>query len=77
MCLPDKSDEYGLSKEAYYFMGGLMKHISGIAAITNPLVNSYKRLTPGYGAPIYVAWSAKNRSPLILHSADGRRYHGH
>ena len=61
----DKSDEYGLSKEAYYFMGGLMKHISGIAAITNPLVNSYKRLTPGYGAPIYVAWSAKNRSPLI------------
>lgn len=46
-------------------MGGLMKHISGIAAITNPLVNSYKRLTPGYGAPIYVAWSAKNRSPLI------------
>ena len=45
----DKSDEYGLSKEAYYFMGGLMKHISGIAAITNPLVNSYKRLTPGYG----------------------------
>ena len=61
----DKSDEYGLSKEAYYFMGGLMKHISGIAAITNPLVNSYKRLTPGYGAPIYVAWSAKTRSPLI------------
>ena len=61
----DKSDEYGLSKEAYYFLGGLMKHISGIAAITNPLVNSYKRLTPGYGAPIYVAWSAKNRSPLI------------
>ena len=61
----DKSDEYGLSKEAYYFMGGLMKYISGIAAITNPLVNSYKRLTPGYGAPIYVAWSAKNRSPLI------------
>ena len=61
----DKSDEYGLSKEAYYFMGGLMKHISGIAAITNPLVNSYKRLTPGYGAPIYVAWSTKNRSPLI------------
>ena len=61
----DKSDEYGLSKEAYYFMGGLMKHISGIVAITNPLVNSYKRLTPGYGAPIYVAWSTKNRSPLI------------
>ena len=46
-------------------MGGLMKHISGIAAITNPLVNSHKRLTPGYGAPIHVAWSAKNRSPLI------------
>ena len=56
---------FSLFQEAYYFMGGLMKHISGIAAITNPLVNSYKRLTPGYGAPIYVAWSAKNRSPLI------------
>lgn len=61
----DKSDGLGLSQEAYYFIGGLMKHMKGIAAITNPLVNSYKRLVPGYEAPIYIAWSATNRSPLI------------
>ncbi|MCI8484358.1 MAG: type I glutamate--ammonia ligase [Lachnospiraceae bacterium] len=61
----DASDELGLSQEAYYFIGGLMKHMRGIAAITNPLVNSYKRLVPGYEAPIYLAWSATNRSPLI------------
>ena len=42
-----------------------MKHIKGMAAITNPLVNSYKRLVPGYEAPVYIAWSAVNRSPLI------------
>lgn len=61
----DESDVRGLSKEAYWFIGGLMKHVKGMAAITNPLVNSYKRLVPGYEAPVYVAWSAKNRSPLI------------
>lgn len=61
----DKKDALGLSKEAYYFIGGLMKHIKGMAAITNPLVNSYKRLVPGYEAPVYIAWSATNRSPLI------------
>ena len=61
----DESDELGLSKEAYYFIGGIMKHIKGMSAITNPLVNSYKRLVPGYEAPVYIAWSAKNRSPLI------------
>lgn len=61
----DASDELGLSKEAYYFIGGLMKHMRGMTAITNPLVNSYKRLVPGYEAPIYIAWSATNRSPLI------------
>ena len=42
-----------------------MKHARGMSAITNPLVNSYKRLVPGYEAPVYIAWSAKNRSPLI------------
>ena len=42
-----------------------MEHMKGMTAITNPLVNSYKRLVPGYEAPIYIAWSAKNRSPLI------------
>lgn len=61
----DSSDELGLSREAYYFIGGLMKHMQGITAITNPLVNSYKRLVPGYEAPVYIAWSATNRSPLI------------
>lgn len=61
----DESDSLGLSKEAYSFIAGLMKHIKGITAITNPLVNSYKRLVPGYEAPVYVAWSGKNRSPLI------------
>lgn len=61
----DPSDTLGLSKEAYYFMGGLMKHIKGMTAVTNPLVNSYKRLVPGFEAPVYIAWSAVNRSPLI------------
>lgn len=62
-CDPD--GELGLSREAYYFIGGIMKHIKGMAAITNPLVNSYKRLVAGYEAPVYIAWSCKNRSPLI------------
>lgn len=67
----DKKDANGLSREAYYFIGGLMKHIKGMAAITNPLVNSYKRLVPGYEAPVYIAWSATNRSPLIRIPASG------
>ena len=61
----DSSDDNGLSKEAYYFIGGLMKHMKAITAIVNPLINSYKRLVPGYEAPVHIAWSAKNRSPLI------------
>ncbi|MBO5208877.1 MAG: type I glutamate--ammonia ligase [Lachnospiraceae bacterium] len=61
----DENDKLGLSKEAYYFIGGIMKHMKGMTAITNPLVNSYKRLVPGYEAPVYIAWSATNRSPLI------------
>ncbi|MCD8149568.1 MAG: type I glutamate--ammonia ligase [Clostridiales bacterium] len=61
----DPDDEYGLSKEAYYFIGGLMKHVYGMCAVTNPLVNSYKRLVSGFEAPVHIAWSAKNRSPLI------------
>lgn len=55
----------GLSKEAYYFIAGIMKHVKGMTAIANPLVNSYKRLVPGHEAPVYIAWSATNRSPLI------------
>ena len=61
----DAGDPNGLSQEAYYFIGGLMKHIKGMCAITNPLVNSYKRLVPGFEAPVYIAWSGTNRSPLI------------
>lgn len=61
----DDNDEVGLSKEGYYFIGGVMKHVEALTAITNPLVNSYKRLVPGFDAPVYVAWSQVNRSPLI------------
>lgn len=61
----DENGKNGLSEDAYHFVAGLMKHINGIVAITNPLVNSYKRLIPGFEAPVYIAWSAKNRSPLI------------
>lgn len=55
----------GLSKEAYYFITGLMNHAKAMTAINNPLINSYKRLIPGYEAPVYIAWSCRNRSPLI------------
>ena len=61
----DPSDKLGLSKEAYSFIAGLLHHVKGMAAVTNPLVNSYKRLVPGYEAPCYLAWSASNRSALI------------
>jgi glutamine synthetase len=61
----DVDDPMGLSQEAYWFIGGLMRHVKGMAAITNPLVNSYKRLVPGFEAPVYIAWSSTNRSPLI------------
>ena len=61
----DPDGERGLSKEAFWFIGGIIKHMKGMTVITNPLVNSYKRLVPGYEAPIYIAWSATNRSPLI------------
>lgn len=61
----DENDPNGLSKEAYYFIGGIMKHVKEITAFTNPLVNSYKRLVSGYDAPKYIAWSQKNRSILI------------
>ncbi len=61
----DESDELKLSKAAYHFLAGVLKHAKGFAAITNPTVNSYKRLVPGYEAPVLIAWSASNRSPLI------------
>ncbi len=61
----DENSPLQLSQEAYWFIGGLMKNIRSISALTNPIVNSYKRLVPGYEAPVYIAWSARNRSPLI------------
>jgi glutamine synthetase len=54
-----------LSRTCLNFMGGVLRHAKGFCAITNPLVNSYKRLVPGYEAPTAVAWSEKNRSPLV------------
>ena len=71
-----EEDKLGLSQEAYYFIGGIMKHMKGMTVITNPIVNSYKRFVPGYEAPIYITWSATNRSPLIRIPAargEGRR----
>ena len=61
----DASDPIGLCEESYYFIGGILRLNKGMAAITNPLVNSYKRLVPGFEAPVYIAWSTTNRSPLI------------
>ncbi len=55
----------GLSQECMYYVGGLMEHIKAITAIANPNVNSYKRLVSGFEAPVYIAWSGRNRSPLI------------
>lgn len=61
----DHSAENGVSKEAYQFIAGLMKHMKGITLVANPIVNSYKRLIPGYEAPVHITWSEGNRSPLI------------
>jgi glutamine synthetase len=61
----DAKGEFELSKVAHQYIGGLLTHARGMCAITNPLVNSYKRLVPGYEAPVNVAWSMHNRSPLI------------
>ncbi|WP_432355525.1 type I glutamate--ammonia ligase [Sporosarcina sp. A2] len=61
----DENGNRKLSTTAYQFMAGVLDHAEGFTAITNPTVNSYKRLVPGYEAPCYIAWSAQNRSPLI------------
>ena len=57
--------EYQLSTVALHYIEGLLQHARGFCAITNPLINSYKRLVPGYEAPVNVAWSMRNRSPLV------------
>lgn len=61
----DPNGKDGLSEIAYYYIGGLLRHAKAITAVTNPIVNSYKRLVSGYEAPVYIAWSGKNRSPLL------------
>ncbi len=61
----DESDPLQLSKAAYSYIAGSLKNARAFTAITNPLVNSYKRLVPGYEAPVYCAWSASNRSALV------------
>ena len=61
----DAKAEWELSTTALHYIGGLLNHARGFTAITNPLVNSYKRLVPGYEAPVNVAWSMRNRSPMI------------
>jgi glutamine synthetase len=61
----DENGPMQLSETAYQFIAGIIKHALSFTAVTNPTVNSYKRLVPGYEAPCYVAWSGSNRSPLI------------
>ena len=61
----DPDSETGLSQDALYFIGGLLEHAPALTAITNPIVNSYKRLVPGYEAPVYRAYGLKNRSALV------------
>ncbi|MDY7094964.1 MAG: type I glutamate--ammonia ligase [Acidobacteriota bacterium] len=58
-------DEFQLSPVALSYIGGILDHAGAFVAVTNPLVNSYKRLVPGFEAPINIAWSEKNRSPLV------------
>ncbi|MFA5077662.1 MAG: glutamine synthetase, partial [Candidatus Micrarchaeia archaeon] len=61
----DSNEKYRISKTAKNFIAGQLKHIKSICAITSPTVNSYKRLTPGYEAPVYISWASENRSALI------------
>lgn len=61
----DPNDEYGLSQEAKHFIAGQLTHARALSALIAPLVNSYKRLVPGYEAPVYLSWARVNRSALI------------
>ena len=63
----------GSSPVALHYIAGLLRHARAFCAVTNPLVNSYKRLVPGYEAPVHVAWSMRNRSPLDSDSGASRR----
>jgi glutamine synthetase len=61
----DPSSEEGISETARYFIGGVIEHLEALAAFTNPTVNSYRRLIPGYEAPVYGVWGISNRSTMI------------
>jgi glutamine synthetase len=61
----DKDDQYGLSGEGKSYIAGILKHAREMAAVTNQWVNSYKRLVPGYEAPVYVSWARRNRSAMV------------
>ena len=61
----DEEGYSGLSRTAHYFMGGLLKHIASLCAFTNPSTNSFKRLVPGYGAPVTIGYATSNRSAVI------------
>jgi glutamine synthetase len=61
----DPKGDFGLGEVAHSYVSGLLTHARALCAITNPLVNSYKRLVPGFEAPTHVSWSLKNRSPLV------------
>jgi len=61
----DKDDKQNLSQLAKYYVAGVLKHAYEVSSILSPLVNSYKRLVPGYEAPVYVAWARRNRSALV------------
>lgn len=68
----DPASSHGISKNAYYFMAGIMKHIKGLTLINNPIINSYKRLVPGYNAPVTISWSRTNRTPLMRVTSTGK-----
>ena len=72
----DPDDEYNLSRLAYNFIAGQMMHARALAAVVAPTVNSYKRLTPGYEAPVYICWAQLNRSALIRVPGHGRQHEG-
>lgn len=71
-CFYDPEQKWGLSSMALKFMNGILKHASAISAITNPLVNSYKRLAPSYVAPFYLGWSQNNRNTIIRVPAEDK-----